>query len=69
MNYSAEVFPNTMKAYTKLIFDSIINCQSNFKNPLPTNKIYSVFQSAEVQKLWVLGTHAKGKKNRCTLLA
>jgi len=26
MNYSAEVFPNTMKAYTKLIFDSIINC-------------------------------------------
>ncbi|GBE97937.1 hypothetical protein NIES298_21850 [Microcystis aeruginosa NIES-298] len=33
--------------------------------------IYSVFQSAEVQKLWVLGKRqeAKGKKNRCTSLA
>ncbi|AKE64793.1 hypothetical protein MYAER_2449 [Microcystis aeruginosa NIES-2549] len=34
---------------------------------------YSVFQSAEVQKLWVLGKRqeAKGKReeNRCTSLA
>ncbi|MFM7477205.1 MAG: hypothetical protein ACKO2T_16210, partial [Microcystis aeruginosa] len=25
---------------------------------------YSVFQSAEVQKLWVLGTHARGKRQK-----
>ncbi|MBC1196467.1 hypothetical protein H0901_14710 [Microcystis aeruginosa BLCCF158] len=32
---------------------------------------YSGFQSAEVQKLWVLGKgqEAKGKKNRCSSLA
>jgi len=36
-----------------------------------TENKYSVFQSAEVQKLWVLGKgqEAKGSKNGCTSLA
>ena len=39
----------------------IAAAQSNFYE---VQADYSVFQSAEVQKLWVLGTHARGKRQK-----